>query len=182
MAPILYFGGIIGWMEGFWIVGFVAFWSCWQQNEDEVWYVLFRLGGAWWCMEMAMEAVGLGGKASEGILWIIASYCFVGWYGRNVDFPTARIKKYNVTSAYNYLPLVDHTNIAGYANIICHKEVSLKVSLFAWRVFHNRIPTTNNVIRTRVLQLNTLLCAGGSDHQEDVDNLFFFFKHLVWYI
>jgi len=40
-----------------------------------------------------------------------------------------------------------------------HKQVMLKVSLFAMCLLHNWIPTTYNLIRRRVLPLNAQLCA-----------------------
>jgi len=77
------------------------------------------------------------------------------------------IKK-NVTSVYNYLLSADHNFIADHTNIIWHKEISLKGSLFAWYLLHNRILTTYNL----VLQPNLQLSASGCSNQEDVDHPF----------
>jgi len=48
---------------------------------------------------MAEHVVGLGGKISEGVLWIITFYCFACWCRWQVDLTTPCIKKnYNVSS------------------------------------------------------------------------------------
>ena len=51
--------------------------------------------------------------------------------------------KYNVTSAYNHLLSSTNNNLAAdHITEIWNKEVPLKVSLFAWRLMRNRLPTT----------------------------------------
>jgi hypothetical protein len=61
--------------------------------------------------------------------------------------------------------------------------VPLKVNLFAWRLFLNRLPTTDNLIKRQVLQPNAQLFTGGCGMMEDAEHLFLscdFFEKL-WY-
>lgn len=79
---------------------------------------------------------------------------------------------YNISSSYNYMLssinilAVDHT----YA--IWNNEVPLKVSLFAWCLLHNWLPTTDNLIRRHVLQSNAQFCTGDYGIMEDINHLF----------
>jgi len=93
-------------------------------------------------------------------------------------------KKYNVTSAYNHLMSTIKINIvAAHATEFWNKEVPLKVRLFVWCLFRNRLPTMDNLIKRQVLQPNAQLCTGGCGKMEDADHLFlsceFFLK--FWY-
>ncbi|AES59191.2 hypothetical protein MTR_1g015510 [Medicago truncatula] len=40
-------------------------------------------------------------------------------------------------------------------------SVWLKVSLFAWRLLHNMLPTRDDLVRQRVLQDDDIVCVGG---------------------
>jgi len=52
----------------------------------------------------------------------------------------------------NYIPLVDkgyiplciHGYVTVFTNIIWHKAISLEITLFVWRLLHNRIPNKDN--------------------------------------
>lgn len=81
-------------------------------------------------------------------------------------------KIYNVYSAYNYLLIIDHKLTTNHTNIIRHKEAPLKFTIFAQRLLQNRLPTSYNLIRRRVLQPNAQLFASGCGIFEDVDHLF----------
>jgi len=66
---------------------------------------------------------------------------------------------------------------------IWNKEVPLKISLFAWCLLRNRLPTTDNLIKRHILHPNAQLCVGGCSLIEDAKHLFlscdFFGK--LWY-
>ncbi|RHN39581.1 putative reverse transcriptase zinc-binding domain-containing protein [Medicago truncatula] len=66
---------------------------------------------------------------------------------------------------------------------IWNKEVLLKTSLFAWCLLRDRLPTTDNLIKRRILHLNVHLCMGGWGMIEDAKHLFlscdFFLQTLV---
>jgi len=51
--------------------------------------------------------------------------------------------------------------------------VSLKVSVFVWRLLRNRLPTKDNLLRRRVLHHDDILCVGGCGCPETTVHLFF---------
>jgi len=67
-------------------------------------------------------------------------------------------KSFSVRSAYNYttaqLPIVTLVPVSS----LWHKDVPLKVVLFAWRLFRDRLSTKDNLFRRGVLDQNTLEC------------------------
>jgi hypothetical protein len=91
--------------------------------------------------------------------------------------------KYNISSAYNFLTWRDQPLNNDHTSIIWLKEVPLKVNIFAWRLLRNRLPTTDNLIKRKVLQLNSTSCSGGCGSQEDIDHLFLTceFYGKIWY-
>jgi len=54
---------------------------------------------------------------------------------------------------------------------------SLKISLFAWRLFRNRLPTKDNLITRGIIQAEANACLGGCGIQESVDHLFITCRH-----
>jgi len=80
---------------------------------------------------------------------------------------------YKVTNAYNHLLTSTSNNLAiTHMTEIWNKEVPLKISLFAWRLLRDRLPTTDNLIKRHILHLNAQLCVGGCDMIEDAKHLF----------
>lgn len=61
----------------------------------------------------------------------------------------------------------------GVFDTVWHKHVPLKVSLFAWRLFHERLPTKDNLARHRVLHTDDTMCMGACGELETADNLLF---------
>jgi len=55
---------------------------------------------------------------------------------------------------------------------VWHKNISSKVSVFAWRLFRDRLPTKANLARRQVLQLDDILCVGGCGLSETMNHLF----------
>jgi len=91
--------------------------------------------------------------------------------------------KYNIFSLYNFLTSRDQTFNDDHTSIIWYKEVPLKVNIFVWRLLHNRLPTTYNLNRRRVLQPNTSLCLDDCGFEENIDHLFLrcYFFGQIWY-
>ena len=54
----------------------------------------------------------------------------------------------------------------------CGTNFPTKVSLFAWRLLQDRIPTRLNLVRRQVVQPNDNLCVGGCGFIETTDHLF----------
>jgi len=92
--------------------------------------------------------------------------------------------KYNVTSVYNFLTSRDQPSNIDHNTIIWHKEVPLKVNIFALGLLRNCLPTTNNLIRQRVLQPNRFFFySRGCGSHEDSDHLFLTGDYFgqIWY-
>jgi len=82
--------------------------------------------------------------------------------------------KYTVQSAYSYLTAV-HTNITeDFHHFLWHKAVPLKVNIFVWRLFLNRLATKDNLRKRNVLDVSLVSCAASCWAVEDRDHLFFF--------
>jgi len=71
---------------------------------------------------------------------------------------------YTVRGAYRYLtdgtPLHhDVPLISGY--LLWRKDVPLKVSIFVWRLFRNRLPTKDNLFHRGIIHMEDQMCVGG---------------------
>jgi len=58
---------------------------------------------------------------------------------------------YSVREAYQFITTPDEPVDRGLIDDVWHKQVPLKVSVFVWRLFRNRLPTKDNLVRQRVL-------------------------------
>lgn len=68
----------------------------------------------------------------------------------------------NVCEVYHLLTEVEPVNHGEYQDITWKKIVPLKFFIFAWRLFLNRIATSNNFVRCGVIQPNQGACNSGS--------------------
>lgn len=91
---------------------------------------------------------------------------------------------YSVRSAYRIL-----TNTSSLVNPVpiadpWHKDVPLKVVLFAWRLFRDRLPTKENLHHRGVLDRDSRLCVAGCDFVESSRHLFLHCNTFgsVWYL
>jgi len=82
------------------------------------------------------------------------------------------IHGYTVRGTYRLLTSSDDHLERSTVSNVWHKLVPSKVSLFAWRLLQNRIPTKANLVHRRVLQPNVNLCVGGCGFIETADHLF----------
>jgi len=76
-----------------------------------------------------------------------------------------------VSSAYEYLISMDNNAIFVNSDNVWLKAVSLKGSMFVWRLLLNRSLTKDNLIRRRVIHNKDLLCIGGCDIAKDRNHL-----------
>jgi len=67
---------------------------------------------------------------------------------------------FSVCSAYNFLTTQTTVVNPVDAKLLWHKELPLKVVIFAWRLFRDRLPTKNNLIRRNIINLDSSSCAG----------------------
>jgi len=94
------------------------------------------------------------------------------------------IHGYSVRETYRLLTVMDNQVAVDLNKDVWHKLVPTKVSLFAWHLLKDRIPTRSNLVRRHVIQPNENLCVGGCGHIETADHLFIgcdFFGS-VWYL
>jgi len=82
---------------------------------------------------------------------------------------------YTVTRAYRILtsgtPLINIATLVS-ADLIWTKDIPLKVSVFAWRLFRNRLPTKANLFRRGVILDEAQLCVNGCGSIESWVNIF----------
>jgi len=82
---------------------------------------------------------------------------------------------YTIRSAYNLLYFQPHINYAVTLSSLWHKDVPLKVVLFAWRLFCDRLPTKDTLLHRRVIDNDAQMCVGGCDAVET-------FSYIVIYL
>jgi hypothetical protein len=79
---------------------------------------------------------------------------------------------YSVRSAYHFLT-AHHFNTSPVASSsLWNKDIPLKVVLFAWRLFRDRLPTKDNLFRRGVIDFDSRLCASGCGSLENSSHLF----------
>jgi len=91
---------------------------------------------------------------------------------------------YSVHGTYRFLTSYEEPVVDGFYNNVWHKLVPSKVSLFAWRLLQDRVPTRVNLVRRHVLQPNDNLRVGGCGNIETADHLFLGcnLSESVWYL
>jgi hypothetical protein len=75
--------------------------------------------------------------------------------------------------AYSFLTASDTNLNEGFDSFLWLKAVPLKVNLFVWRLFLNRLPTKDNLFRRGAIEAAQLSCAALCGELEDRDHLFF---------
>ena len=58
-------------------------------------------------------------------------------------------------------------------HFLWHKAVPLKVNIFVWQIFLNRLATKDNLRARHVLDVSQVSCAASCGAVEDRDHLFF---------
>jgi len=58
---------------------------------------------------------------------------------------------YTVRGAYQILTIQDSLTVDVTRDLVCHKQVPLKVSIVAWRLLKDRLPTRMNLLRHDIL-------------------------------
>jgi hypothetical protein len=81
------------------------------------------------------------------------------------------IHGYSVSGTYRFLTSLEDPVAVDSNKDVWHKLVPTKVSLFAWRLLKDRIPTRSNLARRHVLQPNDTLCVGGCGYIETAEHL-----------
>ncbi|GAU20019.1 hypothetical protein TSUD_273540 [Trifolium subterraneum] len=81
-------------------------------------------------------------------------------------------QSYSVRSAYSYLTASDGSSMEDFASFLWVKSVPLKVNIFIWRIFLNRLPTKDNLLRRGVIEVHQELCSTNCGKAEDAVHLF----------
>ncbi|GAU46898.1 hypothetical protein TSUD_296770 [Trifolium subterraneum] len=68
-------------------------------------------------------------------------------------------KVYTVKSAYSYLTASNVNHNEGFDSFLWLKVVPLKVNIFIWRLFLNRLSTKDNLHKRGVLDDSQIMCA-----------------------
>ena len=79
---------------------------------------------------------------------------------------------YSVRAVYDMLTSQDNTHLLQNLDLIWHKKVPLKVSILAWRLLRDRLPTKSNLANRGIISTEARLCVAGCGHAEDSTHLF----------
>jgi len=79
---------------------------------------------------------------------------------------------YTVSGAYHILTAQTDMQDVGMNNLVWHNQVPLKVSIFAWRLLRDRLPTKMNLVRRGMLATEAAGCIAGCGHDESASHLF----------
>jgi hypothetical protein len=79
---------------------------------------------------------------------------------------------YTVRGVYDTLTSQEQPQLHQNMELIWHKQVPIKVSILAWRLLRDRLPTKHNLANRGILPLEARLCVSGCGNVEDVNHLF----------
>jgi len=79
---------------------------------------------------------------------------------------------YTVRSVYKFLNDNVTVDKAMPVSSLWHKNVPLKVVIFAWRMFRDRLPTKDNLLRRHVINVDAQSCVGECGEMETSPRLF----------
>jgi hypothetical protein len=79
---------------------------------------------------------------------------------------------YSVHDAYQILTSQDVGSAGEAADLIWHRQVPLKVSIFAWRLLRDRLPTRANLVSRGILAPDLHYCVTGCGSIETAQHLF----------
>jgi hypothetical protein len=68
---------------------------------------------------------------------------------------------YSAHGAYEILTTHDAHDTVAISDLIWHKQVPLKVSVMAWRLLRNRLPTEDNLVRRHIIHPDACLWLWG---------------------
>ncbi|CAJ2634878.1 unnamed protein product [Trifolium pratense] len=85
---------------------------------------------------------------------------------------------YTVRGAYQLLTSQDHVTLDAVSGLIWHRQVPLKVSICAWRLLRDRLPTKANLVTRGILSTEAHLCVFGCGEVESAQHLFLYCSSL----
>jgi len=81
-------------------------------------------------------------------------------------------RAFSVRSVYDFLTVQPHIALPVVVLSLWHKDVPLKVVLFAWGLFRDSLPTKDNLLRRGVIDNESRECVAGCGLVESSDHLF----------
>jgi hypothetical protein len=79
---------------------------------------------------------------------------------------------YSVRDAYQILTSQDTPTIEAAGDLLWHKQVPLKVSILAWRLLRDRLPTKANLVTRGIISPDLQHCVTGCGGVETAQHLF----------
>ena len=79
---------------------------------------------------------------------------------------------YTVCSGYQLLTSQDSATVGTSNDVIWHKKVPLKVSILAWRLLRDRLPTKSNLLNRGILSHEAAICSDVCGQAETTSHLF----------
>jgi len=86
---------------------------------------------------------------------------------------------YSVRGVYELLTSNKHVHVPPIMNLILHKQVPLKVSVFAWQMLRDRLPTKTNLATRGVISPEARYCVAGCGYLEDAQHVFLLCPHFA---
>jgi len=80
---------------------------------------------------------------------------------------------YIVRGAYSIMTNQAHHIGDDIGDLVWHKQVPLKVSIIAWRLLRDRLPTKNNLLQRGIMQPTAISCVMGCGDNETASHVFF---------
>jgi len=80
---------------------------------------------------------------------------------------------YSVRGAYQLLTSQDIAQVETATDLIWLKQVPLKVSILAWRLLRDRLPTKSNMLDCDIISVDDAVCLADCGHVETTQHLFF---------
>lgn len=121
---------------------------------------------------MEEEVMGLGGGGVRGVRVLLADVSLQDFVSDRWVWLPDPIEGYTVRGSYHLLTTKDVPPRDSAASLIWHHQVPLKVSLFAWRLLRDRLPTKDNLVRRRVIDSEASLCVSDCGMSETAQHLF----------
>ncbi|KAK2402105.1 hypothetical protein QL285_051652 [Trifolium repens] len=79
---------------------------------------------------------------------------------------------YSVRGAYQLLTSQDPALLGTAEDLVWHRQVPLKVSIFAWRLLRDRLPTKSNLVARGIISPEAHLCVTGCGGIETAQHIF----------
>jgi len=79
---------------------------------------------------------------------------------------------YTVRGAYQILTEAVTSTFDATRDLVWHKQVPLKVSIVAWRLLKDRLPTRSNLHKRGIVSIEGDTCVSGCGHAETASHLF----------